>query len=120
MKGCQALYGSPIGGDSLFLLTTCRPSAEALFLQDLISNSSIRIGMSNTSWNQMLNRGVMQGSTYSAEIFARVLDWHLHSLVLEWAQTFASNWFPDLHLVLYANDILLLACTESELQAKLQ
>ena len=100
--------------------TACSPSAEALFLQDLISNSSVRIGMLSTSWSQMLNRGIMQGSSYSAELFARVLDWHLHSLVAEWSQRYPSNWFPSLHLILYADDILLLAASEAEMQFKLQ
>ena len=75
------------------------------------------------SWVQPLKQGLVQGSAYSAEIFARVLDWFLGPLWDTWDRKYPNSWVTDgsriLHAILYADDLLLVATSLSEAQEKL-
>ena len=94
----------------------CRPSREALLLQTIVAGTSIKLGMCGDSWCQKLHQG-LQGSSYSAEIFASVLGSHVSLLLPTWSQLNAT-WLQGLHLILYADDILLLATSQEEMRQK--
>ena len=96
----------------------CKPSREALLLQTSIAGTSIQLGMCRDSWSQKLHQGLLQGSSYSAEIFARVLDHHLSLLLPSWSR-WNSTWLQGLHLILYADDIRLLATSPEEMRQKI-
>ena len=101
-------------------LCNCKPCNEATLLQTIISGSHVVLGMCGTSWKQKLHKGIQQGSSYSAEIFARALDWHLSFLVATWKQEFGGTWLQEMHAIIYAGDILLLATSVHEMQPKLR
>ena len=64
----------------------------------------------------------MQGSSYSADLFSRVIDFHLRDLQSRWSDLYP-RWKDDLglpHFLLYADDIMLFAMDAPELQAKLR
>ena len=62
----------------------------------------------------------MQGSSYSADLFARVIDFHLRGLQARWSDQYP-KWKDVMalpHFLLYADDIMLFAMDPPELQAK--
>ena len=61
---------------------------------------------------------VASGPAASAEVFARVLDSHLVTL-LPARSRWDDTWLQGLHLILYADDILLLATTPEEMTHKI-
>ena len=56
----------------------------AKLLLDLITRSEVCLSFANHSWKQKLKRGVLQGSAFSAELFARTLDFFISPLLAEW------------------------------------
>ena len=57
-------------------LAQARGSREAEVLLDVICNSCVGLGLQGTSWNQPLGQGVLQGSSYSAELFRNLHVFH--------------------------------------------
>ena len=109
----SAAFGSLHHAATGKFLCSCKPSNEAKLLQTML-------GMCGETWTQKLHKGIQQGSYYSAELFARVLDGHLGSLVATWKQEFGGSWLQDMHAIIYADDILLLATSTHEMRIKLQ
>ena len=98
-------------------LARCGPHLESHVLLKIITSSKVRISLSDVSWDQSLSRGVVQGSSYSAELFARTIDHFLGPLVEKWSQC-ENTWiqssdpngsFARLFNLLFADDIILLA-----------
>ena len=101
----------------------CQPSLEAKLLLDYILLSSITLRLGHRSWTQQLGKGVLQGTPFSAELFGRILDYFLGDTWQDWNSRF-DTWVRargcHLHAILYADDVLLIATSHSELRAKLQ
>ena len=98
-------------------LAQCGPHLESHILLRIIVLSRVLISIGDSSWEQKLFRGLVQGSSYSAEIFARTVDFFLGSLVAGWANN-EPTWISSvdsngdlckLYNLLYADDIILLA-----------
>ena len=100
--------------------TTCRPMREAWFLQYIICHGAVHLSLGGQKRTQPLKKGIMQGSAYSADLFARVLDAHLHVLFCRWNSELAPTWLKDLHAIIYADDLMLLATSRAEMQLKLR
>ena len=66
-------------------LSLCGGRLEALILLKIITLSRVSLNMSGVSWQQKLFRGLLQGSSYSAEIFGRTLDHFLGFLNTRWS-----------------------------------
>ena len=98
-------------------LSLCGPHLESHVLLRIITLSRVLISISDVSWEQKLGRGVVQGSSYSAELFARTLDFYLGAVVSKWKSS-EPTWiqsmdpngvFHQLYNLLFADDIVLLA-----------
>ena len=101
---------------------------ESLTLLKIITLSKVALGISGVSWQQKLFRGLLQGSSYSAEIFGRTLDYYLGFLHTRW--TISENTWIQSHddsgsvrklfNLLYADDIILLATSFSQAKRMLE
>ena len=67
---------------------------ESLVLLKIIVLSRVVLGLSGHSWQQKLFRGLLQGSSYSAEIFGRTLDYFLGFLHTRWSVS-ESTWIQS-------------------------
>ena len=103
-------------------LAQCGPRLESHVLLKIIVLSRVLISISDVSWEQSLLRGVVQGSSYSAEIFARTVDYFLGFVVDRWSNT-ESTWIQSmdpngvhrrLFNLIYADDIILLATSYAQ------
>ena len=77
-------------------------SLEALTLLKIIVLSKVALGIAGVSWQQKLFRGLLQGSSYSAEIFGRTLDYFLGFLHTRWSisqNTWIQSRGPDGSLI---------------------
>ena len=88
-------------------------------LLQLIMSSSTVLSIGGETWEQPLLQGLKQGSAYSAELFARVLDFYLSPLFHTWQALFPT-WIKDkrgvsLHAIVYADDMVLLASSREHL-----
>ena len=63
------------------------PHREAELLLLIMSYSTVLLSMADSTWSQDIDRGILQGSSYSAEILARTVDHYLGDLVQAWQQT---------------------------------
>ena len=103
-------------------LVDARPSQEALALWRMCRNTQVQLQIGSRSWSQALHRGVLQGTSFSADLFSRVLDYFVGGLVDKWVReenkTFKQFCIP--HALLFADDILLFAPTSAEMQQKLR
>ena len=95
--------------------------AQRVLLQELVSKSSVRLGLAASwrNWCQSLSQGIVPGATYSAELFARTLSSHLGELLPQ-RTAWGNSWLKGLRLVMYADDMLVLATYEGEMAEKLQ
>ena len=102
------------------------PHREAELLLLIITYSSVLLSMADFTWSQDIDRGILQGSSYSAEIFARVVDYFLGDVVHNWQDT-ESTWIcvesggvsVKLFNILFADDLILLATSFAQLQRML-
>ena len=103
-------------------LVDATPSREALSLWQLCRNTSIRLQIGAHSWAQDLQRGVLQGTSFSADLFSRVLDYFVGGLVDRWKReegdAFRRFCLP--HALLFADDILVFAPTAQDMQHKIR
>ena len=100
--------------------TACRPMREEWLLQYIICHGAVHLSLGSHKWTQPLLKGIMQGSAYSADLFARVLDAHLHVLFARWKSELEPTWLRDVHAIIYADDLMLLATSREEMQLKLR
>ena len=88
---CQAMGTAPAGSkldvqaafDTLSheavarFLASLGAHQESKLLLDIIIRSKVTLTFANMTWEQGLKRGVLQGSAFSAELFARTLDFYV-------------------------------------------
>ncbi|CAE7306848.1 unnamed protein product [Symbiodinium sp. CCMP2592] len=101
--------------------TGCR---EAELLLQIIVSTKVVLGMQGTSWEQPLSQGVLQGSSYSAELFARCVDFYLAKTSEGW-QDHEDTWLRTaqnrkLFLTPFADDLVLLGSTREQAQRLLR
>ena len=109
-------------------LQHCGPSLESHVLLSIITATRVSVSISDASWTQPLERGVLQGSSYSAELFARTLDFYLGALVDKWSLSEdtwvqgddANRCFRKIFTLLYADDLILLATSHAQATRMLQ
>ena len=99
-------------------LAQARGSREAEVLLDIICNSRVGLGLQGTTWDQPLQQGVLQGSSYSAELFARCVDFYMSSTNTQWQQA-EDTWLQTqegrkLFLTPFADDLVLLATSREQ------
>ena len=76
------------------------------------------LGLQGTSWDQPLRQGVLQGSSYSAELFARCVDFYMSFTNQEWQQR-EETWLQTqegrkLFLTPFADDLVLIATSRDQ------
>ena len=94
------------------------PSQETWRLWELISDSEVRMRLGTSSWSVPLRQGLLQGTAYSAILFGRVVDFFLGPLLRTWEARWPHWKLP--FLLLYADDVLLLAPSTVLLQQMTQ
>ena len=103
------------------------PHREAELLLLIISYSSVLLSMADSCWSQDVDRGILQGSSYSAEVFARTVDYFLGEVIRGWQQD-ETTWirmeiseghYLKLLNILFADDLVLLATSYTQLQRML-
>ncbi|CAE7930361.1 pol, partial [Symbiodinium necroappetens] len=99
-------------------LAQAQGSREAEVLLDVICNSCVGLGLQGTSWDQPLRQGVLQGSSYSAELFARCVDFYMSFINQEWQQR-EETWLQTqegrkLFLTPFADDLVLIATSRDQ------
>ena len=99
------------------------PCQDMYILMLLIVQANVVLGLCGREWVQRLQKGILQGSAYSAELFAKVLDWWLSQIIPAWNSAFPTHWCCNgreiLHCILYADDLVLLASSWAEAERKL-
>ena len=93
-------------------LAAAGPAREGHLLLRLVTEASVTLQLAGVSWVQPLRRGIVQGAPYSAELFARILDYHARGVHAEWQlheETWLQTCVCSLLLLMYADDIVLLA-----------
>ena len=101
-------------------LSTAKGQREAELLLQIVQNSTVRLSLQGTSWVQALKQGILQGSSYSAELFARCVDHFLSPLNLKWHES-EDTWLqtPEgrkLFLTPFADDLVLIATSREQAQ----
>ena len=106
---------------------TLGPHREAEILLFIISHSKVLISLADIEWSQEVDRGILQGSSYSAEIFARVVDFYLGDVLDDWQAredtwlvSYSSSHPTKLFNILFADDLVLLACSFAQMQRMLK
>ena len=97
---------------------------EAELLLEIITQTRVTLGMQGTQWEQALSQGVLQGSSYSAELFARCVDFYLAKTNCTWQER-ENTWLttPDgrkLFLTPFADDLILLGTSREQAQRLLR
>ena len=109
-------------------LSLCGARIEAFLLLKIITLSRVAINISGAAWQQKLFRGLLQGSSYSAEIFGRTLDYFLGFLTTRWSIS-EDTWIQSsnddgvvskIFNLLYADDIILLATSYEQAHRMLE
>ena len=104
-------------------IMACSPSLEALSIMKLCFGTSVRVGLGGMDKTLEMHRGIMQGSAFSADVFSRLMDWYLAPLLSQF-DTLCPEWESQLqglpHFLIYADDLIIFADSESTLQAKVR
>ena len=102
-------------------LLECAPCEEAWCLWKLCSDNTLVMMLADEQWTVPVRQGIMQGTSFSADVFARVIDHFLSPLLERWHARYP-EWQRKVkampHMLLYADDILVLASNPRELQQK--
>ena len=93
-------------------------------LLQIITSTTVTLGLQGTSWQQELTQGILQGSSYSAELFARCIDHYLAGPHAKW-QKEEHTWLQTeqgdkLFLAPFADDLVLLGTTRDQTQRLLK
>ncbi|CAE7360009.1 pol [Symbiodinium sp. CCMP2592] len=105
-------------------LATATGCREAELLLEIIVQTKVELSLQGTRWEQPLSKGILQGSTYSAELFARVIDFFLTPTQDRW-QDSEDSWLADetglkLFLSPFADDLVLLGTSREQTQRLLR
>ena len=104
-------------------LMACKPGWEAERIMHLCFGTRVVVSIGGESKELPMQRGIMQGSAFSADIFSRVVDWYLGGL-LPHMDELEPQWDASVsclpHFLVYADDITVFATTEAALQAKVR
>ena len=97
-------------------------SREALLLWELTQQTKVSLQLGADHWGQELQRGLLQGTAFSADRFARVIDHFLQGLLPKWDASCSKAFrqFELPHCLLFADVLLILASSTVELQQKLR
>ena len=93
-------------------LAAVGPSKEAHLLLRLVTEAPVQLQLTGVTWTQRLGRGIVQGAPYSAELFARVVDYHMADTHAQWQRdedTWLQTYVCALFVSMYADDIVLFA-----------
>ena len=103
------------------LLYRAAPCREALRLWELVRGNTVLLQMNGEHWHQPSEQGVMQGTSYSAELFSRLMSWGLEGLEDRWNAVYGPSLRGILapHMLLFADDALIFGRDPQELQGKL-
>ena len=104
-------------------LCSCTPGVECSRLYQLLSGTSVELCLGGERKTISLDRGLMQGTAYSADVFSRVMDFFLGPLHDHFDDVCGGWNQPPLglpHFIMYADDIILFADSPASLQMKLQ
>ena len=118
----RAAFDSLSHASIVHYLLHCKPSREAILLWRMCSGNKLKLSLGTEAWDVKVQQGIMQGSSYSADLFSRVIDFRLRDLQSRWSDLYP-RWKDTLglpHFLLYADDIMLFAMDAPELQAKLR
>ena len=104
-------------------LLQAAPAKECEVLFHLLTNTQVELSLGGRMHSVGLGRGLMQGTSYSADVFSRVVDFFLAPLHDSFDLRHPEWNHPNLglpHFIVYADDVLVLADTPQALQAKVQ
>ncbi|CAE7393070.1 unnamed protein product [Symbiodinium necroappetens] len=100
--------------------TTGSP-CKAIQLAKLCFGTSVVVGVGGVERTLELQRGIMQGSAFSADVFSRLMDWALKPQTEE-METLFPSWSESIqgipHFLIYADDLIVFADSERALQTK--
>ena len=57
------------------------PNKESLVLWELLTHNEVLLEVGGEHWRQSLEKGILQGTAYSAELFSRVIAWTLEPII---------------------------------------
>ena len=80
----------------------------------MVTQAQVTLRLSGVECTQRLRRGIVQGAPYTAELCARVVDYHVTPAHMRWQaqeETWLYATISALFLFAYADDMLLLACS---------
>ena len=97
---------------------------DSLALLEIITNTRVTLSMQGTTWEQALSQGVLQGSSYSAELFARCVDYYLAKTSSSW-QEHEVTWLQSsdgrkMFLTPFADDLIILGTSREQAQRLLR
>ena len=106
-------------------LASVPATPESMLLLRLVTQAKVEISFADATWKQPLTQGILQGTPYGAELFARVLDFFLKPVLCKWQRceyTWLSNTVGNmpLHCMEYADDILIFATSIPQLNRMLE
>ena len=77
----QAAFDSLSHAAIAKFMCSLEPCQELYILMFCVVHAQVQLGLCGDQWTQHLEQGILQGSAYSAELFAKVLDWWMGELI---------------------------------------
>ncbi|CAE7755697.1 unnamed protein product [Symbiodinium necroappetens] len=118
---CPTIPCTPVG------LQVAKLDIKAAFdsarrLMNLCFGTSVNIALGGVEKTLSMQRGIMQGSAFSADVFSRLMDWALADSLAGMQESFP-EWSQHIgelpHFLIYADDLIVFADSEVSLQAKI-